>query len=238
VTARGDLIPAVILAGGLATRLRPLTQDFPKALVEVAGKPFLWHQLRLLRRNGIREVVLLTGYKGELIRDRFGNGAEVDVSLTYREDGPQLLGTAGAIRNALDLLPQRFFVLYGDSYLTCDYSDVQEAFLRCRLPALMTVYRNENRHDTSNVEFDGERILRYDKRNRTPAMSFIDYGLSAFEKDVFSAVPAGVKIDLETVFQDLLAAGRLGALEVKQRFYEIGSPEGLRETADFLLARG
>ena len=231
-----ELMPAVILAGGLATRLRPLTQRIPKALIEVAGHPFLWHQLQLLKRSGIRRVVLLVGHLGESIQQRFQNGAELGISIDYCFDGPVLLGTAGAIRQALPLLPERFFVLYGDSYLPCDYAAVEAAFRHSGLPGLMTVYRNEGLYDSSNVEYDGSRILRYDKGNRTPAMHHIDYGLGAFHRSVFEAIPEGQARDLAAVYQDLLHAGNLAAFEVHQRFYEIGSPEGLRDTAEFLKA--
>lgn len=227
-------MPAVILAGGLATRLRPLTRTVPKALVEVAGHPFLWHQLRLLRRRGVRQIVLAVGYLGHLIQERFGNGSELGIRLEYSFDGPTLLGTAGAIRHALPLLPQRFFVLYGDSYLTCDYQRVQNAFLASGLPALMTVYRNEDEYDSSNVVYDSEHILSYDKQNKTPRMRHIDYGLGAFEPSVFADIPAGESYSLERVYQDLLASQKLAGFEVFERFYEIGSPEGLRETDQFL----
>lgn len=233
-----ELMPAVILAGGLATRLRPLTERIPKALIEVAGHPFLWHQIQLLKRSGIRRVVLLVGHLGENIQQRFQDGAELGISIDYCFDGPVLLGTAGAIRQALPLLPERFFVLYGDSYLPCNYAAVEAAFRQSGFPGLMTVYRNEGLYDTSNVEYDGGRILRYDKQHRTPAMHHIDYGLGAFHRSVFEAIPAGQARDLAAVYQDLLHAGSLAAFEVHQRFYEIGSPEGLRDTAEFLKAAG
>jgi len=229
-------MPAVILAGGLATRLRPLTQDTPKALIEVAGHPFLWHQLKLLRRHGVRHVVLAVGYLGERIQERFGDGSELGIQIDYTFDGPRLLGTAGAIRQALHLLPQCFFVLYGDSYLTCDYRAVQDAFRGSGLPGLMTVYRNEGRYDSSNVEYDGGRILNYDKRNQTPRMRHIDYGLGVLDRSVFAAIPAGEVYDLARVYQTMCSAGNLAAFEVQGRFYEIGSPEGLLETAQFLNA--
>ncbi|MFI5116985.1 MAG: nucleotidyltransferase family protein [Terriglobales bacterium] len=233
-----ELMPAVILAGGLATRLRPLTERIPKALIEVAGHPFLWHQFQLLKRSGIRRVVLLVGHLGENIQQRFQDGAELGLRIDYCFDGPVLLGTAGAIRQALPLLPERFFVLYGDSYLPCNYAAVEAAFRQSGSPGLMTVYRNEGRYDSSNVEYDGDRILRYDKRNHTPAMHHIDYGLGAFHRSVFEAIPAGQARDLAAVYQDLLHAGSLAAFEVHQRFYEIGSPDGLRDTAEFLKAAG
>lgn len=229
-----ELMPAVILAGGLATRLYPLTEAVPKALIVVAGQPFLSHQLLRLKDQGVRRVLLLVGHLGDMIARQYGDGSQFGLSLEYSFDGPVLLGTAGAIRRAMPLLPERFFVLYGDSYLTCDFSAVARAFSQCGTRALMTVYRNENRYDTSNVDFDGARIVRYDKRHRTPTMRHIDYGLGAFERSVFAALPADTAYDLATVYQDLLAARQLAAFEVHERFYEIGSHQGLEETARFL----
>jgi len=158
--------------------------------------------------------------------------------IDYSFDGPTLLGTAGAIRQALPLLPESFFVLYGDSYLTCDYRTVEAAFQRVGLPGLMTVYRNEGQFDKSNVEFDGARILRYDKRMSTPEMHYVDYGLGAFQRSVFAAIPDGEVRDLASVYQNLLSRGELAAFEVNERFYEIGSPDGLKDTAEFLKSRG
>ena len=229
-----ELMPAVILAGGMATRLLPLTEAVPKALIVVAGQPFLTHQLLRLKAQGIRRVLLLVGHLGDMIARQFGDGSQLGLSLEYSFDGPVLLGTAGAIRRALRLLPERFFVLYGDSYLTCDFGAAARAFSQSEACALMTVYRNENRYDTSNVDFDGARIVRYDKRHRTPTMRHIDYGLGVFDRSVFAALPADTAYDLATVYQDLLAAGQLAAFEVHERFYEIGSHEGLHETERLL----
>jgi NDP-sugar pyrophosphorylase family protein len=232
-----ELMPTVILAGGLATRLRPLTEQIPKSLIEVSGHPFLWHQLQMLKNQGVVRVILAVGYLGERIQQQFGDGSELGMQIDYSFDGPNLLGTAGAIRRALPLLPECFFVLYGDSYLTCDYRTVETAFQGAGLPGLMTVYRNDGRYDRSNVEFDGGRILRYDKRNSTPGMHHVDYGLGAFHRSVFASIPQDEVRDLASVYQDLLNRGELTAFEVHERFYEIGSPDGLRDTIEFLKSR-
>ncbi len=232
-----ELMPAVILAGGQGNRLSPLTDRLPKALVDVAGQPFLLHQLELLQRNGVRRVVLAVGYLGERIQERFGDGSEIGIELQYSFDGPVLLGTAGAIRQALHLLPDKFFVLYGDSYLMCDYRAVEEAFRRSGLSGLITVFRNDDLFDRSNVQFENGRILRYDKRNRTPAMRYIEYGLGAFDRSVFGEISAGQNPDLEDIYQKLLQNSNLAAFEVHERFYEIGSPEGLRDAIQFFLSK-
>jgi NDP-sugar pyrophosphorylase family protein len=223
------MLPVAILAGGLATRLRPITDRIPKALVEINGEPFIAHQLRLLHSRGIRRVVLCLGYLGDMVRQFVGDGRIFDLAINYSFDGPSLRGTAGAIHQALPLLGGAFFVLYGDSWLPCDYSAVEAAFLRSGKTALMAVFRNEGQWDTSNVEFSGGRILAYDKKNRTPQMHYIDYGLGAFNREAFANLSSGSVYDLAAVYQDLLARDQLAALEMKERFYEIGSAAGIEE---------
>jgi len=228
------MFPTAILAGGLATRLRPITEKIPKALVEVAGEPFLAHQLRLLARQGIREVVICAAYLGEMIRDFAGDGSRFGVRLQYSFDGPVLLGTAGALKHALPLLGERFFTLYGDSYLPEDYGAIGRFFVASGMAGLMTVYRNEGQWDTSNVEFREGRILRYDKKHKTPAMQYIDYGLGVFSEQAFDRVPSGEPFDLAALYQSLLAEGQLAAYEAHQRFYEVGSFAGLEELSSLL----
>jgi NDP-sugar pyrophosphorylase family protein len=228
------MLPVAILAGGLATRLRPFTEKIPKSLLTVAGEPFLAHQLRLLRASGIERVVLCCGFLGEAIRDFAGEGERFGLQVVYSFDGPVLRGTAGALQKALPLLGDRFLTLYGDSYLPVDYAGIGRCFVESGQTALMTVYRNEGRGDVSNVEFEGSRILRYDKQNRTPAMRHIDYGLGAFQSSAFERVPSEGSFDLANLYQDLLADGRLAAYEVHQRFYEIGSFDGIKELTEYL----
>ena len=227
-------MPVAILAGGLATRLRPITEKIPKALVPVAGEPFLAHQLRLLHSRGLRRVVLCVGYLGEMIEREFGDGAAFGMELRYSFDGPKLLGTGGALRQALPLLGEEFFVLYGDSYLPIDYAAVAAAFWQCGQPALMTVFRNEGAWDTSNVWFKDGRIVRYDKRERVPEMRHIDYGLGVFRASVFAERAADAAFDLADVQRELVAKGALAGHEVFQRFYENGSHAGLAELETFL----
>ena len=228
------ILPVAILAGGLATRLQPVTNSVPKALLDVDGEPFITHQLRLLHRKGIERVVLCVGYLGEKIRDYVGSGEQFGVHIDYSFDGPALLGTAGAVCQALPLLGDQFFVLYGDSYLPCDYRRVARAFHDSRKIALMTVFHNDGQWDVSNVEFAGGKIWAYDKHNRTPRMRHIDYGLGVFEATAFEQTRSRQPIDLAAVYQSLLQRGELAAFEVTDRFYEIGSFEGWRETAEML----
>lgn len=225
----GEPFPVAILAGGLATRLRPVTERIPKALIEIAGAPFIDHQLRLLRSQGIRRVVLCLGYLGEMVQERIGTGAAFGLEVEYSFDGPVLVGTAGALKKALGLLGRNFFTLYGDSYLTCDFAAVQRSFEAAGRGALMTVYRNEGQFDTSNVEYADGRIVVYDKKNRTERMRHIDYGLGVFDARVFEAIPDGQPWDLATVYKDALSSGDLAACEITERFYEIGSFEGIQE---------
>lgn len=227
-------LPVAILAGGLATRLHPLTEKIPKSLIEAAGEPFLAHQLRLLRARGITKAVLCVGHLGERIEGAFGDGAAFGIDLRYCFDGPVLLGTGGAIRQALPLLGEAFFVLYGDSYLPIDYETVAAAWRASGQPALMTVFRNEGSWDASNVEFADGRLVRYDKRAPTPAMKHIDYGLSIFTPALFAEKPAGTPFDLADLQQALALRGLLAGHEVRERFYEVGSLSGLADFNEFL----
>jgi NDP-sugar pyrophosphorylase family protein len=227
-------LPIAILSGGLATRLRPLTEKIPKALVEVCGEPFVVHQLRLLWRQGIQRVIICAGYLGEMIRDLVGDGRHFGLDVQYSFDGDRLLGTGGAIKKALPQLGDAFFVLYGDSFLTCDYDAVQAAFEYCEKRAMMTVFFNDGRWDTSNVEFCDGQILDYEKRSLTPRMRHIDYGLGAFQASAFELVPEGEPYDLYELYKRLLSRGDLAALEVAQRFYEVGSFHGLEELCRYL----
>lgn len=230
-------LPVAILAGGLATRLRPLTEDIPKSLVEVAGKPFIVHQLELLRHNGVQRVILCVGYLGEMIRDLLGDGRALGMHIDYVFDGSMLLGTGGALKQALPILGDVFFVLYGDSYLEIDYRAVHVAYEQDDKLGLMTVYRNDGRWDRSNVLFEDGRIVRYDKRHPTPDMCHIDYGLGVLHAEALADVPSNQVYDLADVYVGLLARDRLAGFEVNQRFYEIGSPTGLEETRRYLSTR-
>jgi NDP-sugar pyrophosphorylase family protein len=228
--------PLALLAGGLATRLRPLTEQVPKAMIEVAGEPFIAHQLRLARREGISRVVLCVGYLWEQIRDFVADGRRFGLDVEYAVDGSKLLGTGGALRRALDKLGPEFMVMYGDSWLDTAFPPIVEAFRASRRPALMTVFRNDGRWDRSNVWFEDSEIKRYDKRETLPQMHHIDWGLSVVTADVLLKRPADTPFDLATVFSALVQRGELAGYEVKTRFYEIGSAEGLAETDAVLRA--
>ena len=228
------MLPVAILAGGLATRLRPITTSIPKALVEVAGEPFIAHQLRYIKAQGISEVVLCTGYLGEMIEAVVKDGAAFGVNVKYSPDGEKLLGTGGALRQALPLLSDEFFVLYGDSFLPVDFKAVETDFHQSQQPALMTVLKNEDRWDKSNVIFKQGQIVEYNKAVTKPDMHFIDYGLGVLKKSVLQAYPVNEVFDLAAVYHQLSVKGQLAGHEVHERFYEIGSFEGLKETEKFL----
>ncbi len=230
-------IPVAILAGGMATRLRPITEKIPKLLVEVAGEPFFSHQIRLLKAAGLTRVVLCVGYLGEKIVELYGDGSKWGMEIVYAFDGPKLLGTGGALIAALPVLGDAFYVLYGDSYLPVDYRAVGEFFLRSGQRGLMTVYENHGRYDTSNVWFEGGAIKLYDKKNKVPQMHHIDYGLGVFRAGAFDGFPRDAVVDLAEVQKSLVARHQLAGYEIKQRFYEIGSHEGLNEL-DALLRAG
>ena len=213
----------------MATRLRPITEKIPKLLVEVAGEPFFSHQIRLLKAAGLTRLVLCVGYLGEKIVELYGDGSKWGVQIDYAFDGPKLLGTAGALIQALPKLGDTFFVLYGDSYLPVDYRAVGDFFLRSDQFGLMTVYENHGRYDTSNVWFEDGEIKLYDKKNKVPQMHHIDYGLGAFRAAAFDGFPRDAVVDLAEVQKALVSGHQLAGYEIKERFYEIGSHEGLDE---------
>jgi NDP-sugar pyrophosphorylase family protein len=221
--------PVAILAGGLGTRLRPATDKIPKALLMVAGEPFLVHQLRLLHSEGFRRVVICVGYLGEMIEAKIGDGKRLGLQIDYSFDGPTLLGTGGALKHAISKLEEQFLATYGDSYMPVDYASVVEAFVRSKKPALMTVFENEGRWDASNVWFKAGEIHRYDKKVRTPQMRHIDYGITVLTAGVFAAFPDNAPFDLANLCSRLVSEKQMAAYEVKQRFYEIGSAQGLAE---------
>jgi MurNAc alpha-1-phosphate uridylyltransferase len=229
-------VQCVILAGGRGTRMQPLTDTLPKALVPVSGRPFVEHQLEWLSGQGVDDVVFCIGYRGVQLRDVVGDRAR------YVDEGDELRGTAGALRLALDegVLDESFMVLYGDSYLPIDLRPIWEAFRASGVPALMTVLRNENRWDASNARFEDGLVVDYDKANagRRPELQWIDYGLSVLARDVIAArVDRGGSADLADLYRDLSRDAELAGFEVDQRFYEVGSPEGVARLERHLANR-
>ena len=230
-------LPVAILAGGLATRLRPITQKIPKLLVEVAGEPFFSHQLRLLKKNGLTKIVLCVGYLGEQIVAQYGDGAKWGVQIEYSFDGEKLLGTGGALIRALPKLGSAFYVLYGDSYLPIDYQAIGRAFLDSGQLGLMTVFENHEAYDASNVWFEDGKIRLYSKTEKPPQMRHIDYGLGVFQASALADCPRDAVVDLAAVQTDLCRRGELAGYEIPERFYEIGSPAGLAELDALLRSK-
>jgi NDP-sugar pyrophosphorylase family protein len=229
------LPPVCILAGGLGTRLGRHVREVPKPLLDVAGEPFLLHQLRLLAAHGANEVVLCVGYRGELIESRIG-GERFGIRIRYSFDGPGLDGTLGALRRARPLLGERFLVLYGDTYLRIDYGALARAWSASGLPAVMAVLRNEGRWEASNAVYRDGMVVGYDKHTPRLGMKWIDYGLGGLESTVLDRVPSFER-DLAELYRRLARAGELLGVEAHERFYEIGTPAALRETDAFLRSQ-
>jgi N-acetyl-alpha-D-muramate 1-phosphate uridylyltransferase len=232
---------AVILAGGLATRMRPRTLTIPKAMLEVAGRPFIDWQLEKLRACGFDDVVLCVAFLAEQVREHVGDGARFGVKVRYADEGPTLLGTAGAIRNALDFLAPTFLVTYGDSYLPFDYAaplQLLDAHADC--DGVMSIYENRGAWDTSNVEPDaaGAWVVRYEKGRPDLQFPYIDYGAIALRRAVIAALPSGEASGLDAIQSRLAAQKRLRAVVARDRFFEIGSPEGLSTLDQWLAAGG
>lgn len=232
------MLPVAILAGGLATRLRPRTDAVPKALLPVAGRPFIHWQLALLEQQGVTQVVLCTGHLGEQIKAAVGDGSRFNMTVRYSFDGDRLLGTGGALKRALPMLSTAFFVLYGDSYLRCSFPEVQAAYEASGAPGLMTVFRNEDRWEKSNVLFRDDRVVEYDKHSPRTDMRHVDYGLSILSTQALQGIPADAVFDLADLYHELAARGELAALAIDQRFYEIGSLGGIEATERYLMGGG
>jgi N-acetyl-alpha-D-muramate 1-phosphate uridylyltransferase len=225
-----------IIAGGLATRLGRLTQNVPKSLLMIEGKPFLQHQLGRLREGRIEDVVVCTGHLGHQIQDYFGDGSRFGVNLVYsHEEKP--MGSAGALRLAKDKLQDPFFTIYGDSYLSLDFGAILKHFNSQNRLALMTVYENADLYDRSNTAVKGHLVEKYSKKEKTPGMVYIDYGANLFRKPVLELVPEGQVYSLEDLFAQLIEKRELLAYEVKERFYEIGSLQGLTEFREYMERR-
>jgi len=222
------MIKAVIVAGGLATRLGDETRDCPKSMVDVCGRPFIEYQLQLLKENGITGIVLCLGHLAGQIEQHLGDGAKFGVDITYSHES-QPLGTAGALKNARRLIKGDFLTLYGDSYLDFDYQSAISFFKGRGRLALMTVYKNHGRYDASNTEIEGELVTGYDKILKTPKTVYIDYGACIFRREVLDWLPENQSYSLSDLFQRLIAKQELLAYEVAERFYEVGSPDGLEE---------
>jgi len=224
VTTKPEDLPVAILAGGLATRLKPITETVPKLLVSVAGEPFFTHQIRLLKKSGLTHLVVCLGYLGEKVVDLYGDGSKWGVKIEYSFDGPKLLGTGGALIGALPKLG--------------DYLAVGRSFLASGKLGLMTVFENSERYDASNVWFEGAEMRAYDKKAKVPAMRHIDYGLGVFRKAAFDGFPREAAVDLSDIQKALLERGQLAGFEIRERFFEVGSHSGLRELDSLLKKSG
>jgi NDP-sugar pyrophosphorylase family protein len=231
-------LPVAILAGGLATRLRPITETIPKSLVDVAGEPFVARQLDYLYRQHVRDVIMCIGYRGEMIESVVGDGSRFGLRVAYSLDGPVLLGTGGALRRAAPLIGEACFVLYGDSFLPVDFGPIETDFRVSGKPALMTILHNHGRWDKSNVLFVNGGLVEYNKASPRPDFHHIDYGLSIVKMELFERYHADEAFDLAFVYCALSLEGRLRGHEVFTRFYEIGSHAGLREAEEYFQKGG
>ena len=231
------MFPVIILAGGLATRLRPITETIPKAMIDINGKPFIEYQLNLLKIKGITNVILCVGYLGEMIEEYVRDGSDFNMNVSYSYDGEKLLGTGGAIKKAITDLDERFFILYGDSYLDLNYAKIEESYIISKKSGLMTVYKNNNLFDVSNVVFRNNLLIKYSKKIKSLDMNYIDYGLGILEKQVFIDYNIGDCFDLAEIYENLAVNNQLFGYEVFNKFYEIGSQEGLKDFTHFIMMR-
>lgn len=232
-----NMPPVAILAGGLATRLHPITEAMPKALVSVAGESFIFRQLDYLREERVKKVVICLGHLGWMIEDIVGCGDRFGLEIKYSHDGGQLLGTGGAIKKAIPILGENFFILYGDSFLPINFLKVASAYRESQQKVLMTIIKNEGLWDASNVLYLNKNLIRYNKRSPSLEMKYIDYGLSIVNSSIFDKYPEHTNFDLADVYSDLSESGCMGGYEVFERFYEIGSHQGLSDAVEFFYER-
>ena len=225
------IYPVVILAGGMGTRLGRLTKKIPKALVRINGKPFIHYQLTLLSKQGIKEVILCIGHLGSKIKSFVGSGKKFNLNVKYSYE-KKLLGTGGAVKKAFPLIKKNFFITYGDTYLPINLINIQNKYESLKSKALITIYKNHNKLDKSNVFFNGKSIV-YNKKNHLKKMKYIEYGLSIFNKEIFKFF-SKKKFDLSDVIYLLSKRKLLNYCIVKKRFYEIGSISGLKDSKKYL----
>lgn len=228
------MLPLAILAGGYATRLGSLTTEIPKCLIEINERPFVDWQLDLLKKNGYSEFIFCVSYKSDLIQEYLGDGRDRGISIQYSLDGPTQLGTGGAIRKALPKLGDKFGVIYGDSYLPTNFFALEKNFLISRSQALMAVYKNQNQFDSSNVEFVNGKMVKYEKGTNNKNMRYIDYGVTFFRDVAFHPWRDQSSFDLSEVCHQLAKEKQLDGYEVIERFYEIGSIQGIEELSQHL----
>lgn len=223
----------IILCGGLATRIRPLSEKTPKSLILIEGHPFLEYQINLLKSYGFHDIVFCIGYKGNLIKKYFGDGKSFSVNIKYSEETDQLLGTGGSIKNAEDILKKEFMVMYGDSYLPFDFNKAINFFHKHHKLGLMTVYKNNNSIEPSNVSIIKNLVKKYNKKNTSSEFQYIDYGVSIFKKQVLNNFP-NKRFDLSEIHQFLIKEKELLAYQIKERFYQIGDFQGLEEFKKYI----
>ncbi|MGI0080459.1 MAG: sugar phosphate nucleotidyltransferase [Nitrososphaerales archaeon] len=228
---------AAILAGGLGTRLRPLSEKIPKPMVSVNGKPFLEYEIELLKKNGVHHFVLCVGYLGDVIQDHFGDGRKFGVRIAYSAEGKKLLGPAGALKKAEPILEDSFIATYGDGYLLMDYQVAWDRFLRSSKLGMMAVYENHNELARSDLVVKGGYVTRYDKKNSTPEMVWINFGVSFLKRKALQFIPADKEYGEEEFYNMLIEKQELLAYETKERFYEIGTPAALREFESFMSSK-
>jgi N-acetyl-alpha-D-muramate 1-phosphate uridylyltransferase len=231
------MLPIAVLAGGLATRLRPITENIPKSLIVVNNTPFVLHQLKLFKQNGINRVHFCLGHLGEIVKEVIEASIfSKTLEITYSFDGEMLLGTAGAIKKAFPSLPDVFFITYGDSYLDINYKSVESQFEKSDRDdyGLLTVYKNANNYDKSNVIYKKNKILLYSKKQSKTNMKYIDYGLGILKKNHFNNCPDNTPFDLSEIYEHLSKKGELLGYEILERFYEIGSVKGIKALSNYL----
>lgn len=225
---------ALILAGGMGTRLRPVTYHIPKPMVPIHGKPFLWHQLMLLRENGFKDILLLVGYLGHVIEEYFRDGCDIGMKIRYSyEDAP--LGTAGAIKNADKVITGDFLLLNGDTFLPIDYVAMSAFFLRCGKIGLIAVSSDSSQINTYNMKITESAVVAsYDKKNAV-GMNCKDAGAGFYKRSVLELIDKyNASSFEEDIYPRLISESGLAAYKTDTKIYDIGTQQGLKAISERL----
>lgn len=219
---------AVIMAGGKGTRLRPVTNNLPKAMVPANDKPFLEHLLIMLKKRGVTDIVLCVSYLGEQIKSYFGDGTKFGLNIVYSYDGEELLGTGGALKKTESLLNNSFFFINGDVYYDLDYRKIAEEFEKNPTLGLMVVYHNRDKITQNNVIVQKGKLLRYDRDRIDPKLNEVDGSVYVFKKEILDMLPEGKSaLEIET-FQKLIDSNQFRVYMPENRYYTNGTPEKLK----------
>ncbi len=225
--------PVIILAGGKGKRIKKLTAKKPKPLVKILNKPFIEYQIDLLRKQKVKKLIISIGYRGDEIINFIKNKNYKDIDISFFKDGIKPLGTGGALKKISKKIQGTFIVLYGDSFLPISIKNIEKKFIKSKQDVLLTIYKNNNRFDKSNIKIVNKKIF-YNKFINDSDMKYIDYGLSIIKSKIIKNFTSNKKFDLSDLIYKLCLDRKIAYSIVKKRFYEIGSYKGIKDFKKYI----